>query len=374
MKLELPRFDGNDPYGWTFRVQEYFDFHETADEQRMRIVSFNMEGKASDWYQWMKVNKRLTTWKEFLIQIKMRFGPSQFEDPTGKLAKLMQKGNVEDYQAEFETLMNKVEGVTEQILISIFIAGLKNEIQQDLLVARPTTLDEAFSLSRLFESRQTTRHLEQRVTTRWPGQNSNGQVAGANVGGEKSISQCLASQIQKAERVGAKFKRLTSAEMRDKRARGECFNCDQKWTASHKCTRQFLLMIEYPDEEEENLESDGEGGVITGDVSSLQTLAGAGNPRSLRMWGRTSNTQVHVLIDSGSTHNFMHPDVAERLQLPLELVTPFRVYIGNGDSMSCRSFCPPVKLELQGAEFIIDLLFCRSMGRKLYWEFLGCKS
>ncbi|CAA0831943.1 Unknown protein [Striga hermonthica] len=225
MKLELPRFDGNDPYGWTFRVQEYFDFHETPDEQRLRITV-----------------------------------------PTGKLAKLMEKGNVEDYQAEFETLMNKVEEVTEHILISIFIAGLKNEIQQDLLVARPTTFDEAISLFRLFKSRQTARYLEQRSTTRWPGRNSNGQVNGANVGGEKSISQGLASQLQKAERAGAKFKRLTSVEMRDKRARGDCFNCDQKWTTSHKCTMQFLLMIEYPDEEEENLESDGEGVVITGDV------------------------------------------------------------------------------------------------------------
>nr|GMC84767.1 Transposon Ty3-G Gag-Pol polyprotein [Ipomoea batatas] len=36
IKLELPRFDGSDPHGWVFRIQEYFDFYDTPDTQRLR--------------------------------------------------------------------------------------------------------------------------------------------------------------------------------------------------------------------------------------------------------------------------------------------------------------------------------------------------
>lgn len=121
MKLDLPRFDGTDAQGWIFRNQEYFEFYETPDAQRLRIAAFNMEGKASEWYQWLKTNKKLSTWQNFLQQVKERFGPSEFEDYTGQLAKLMQKGTVAEYQSEFESLMNKVNDMSEAVLLSIFI-------------------------------------------------------------------------------------------------------------------------------------------------------------------------------------------------------------------------------------------------------------
>lgn len=108
LRLELPRFDGTDAIGWLFRIQEYFDFHEIPEEQRLWIVALNLEGKASDWYQCMKTNKLLTTWSDFLNAVRKHFGPSQFEDAIGRLSKLTQQGSVTEYQTEFEGLMNKI--------------------------------------------------------------------------------------------------------------------------------------------------------------------------------------------------------------------------------------------------------------------------
>ncbi|KAJ0960420.1 hypothetical protein J5N97_001747 [Dioscorea zingiberensis] len=54
MKLEIPKFDGTDPDSWVFRIEEFFNFHETPANLRLRIVSFHLEGKASAWYKWMK--------------------------------------------------------------------------------------------------------------------------------------------------------------------------------------------------------------------------------------------------------------------------------------------------------------------------------
>lgn len=90
LRLELPRFDGSDASGWIFCIQEYFDYHNTPDDQRIKVVAFNLEGKASDWYQLMKGNHMLSTWPDFLDAVRLRFGPSQFEDFRGKLSKLTQ--------------------------------------------------------------------------------------------------------------------------------------------------------------------------------------------------------------------------------------------------------------------------------------------
>ena len=55
-----------------------------------------MEGRATAWYQWMKMNSMLTiwkvvsTWKEFLQNLKHRFGASLYDDPQGNLSKLTQ--------------------------------------------------------------------------------------------------------------------------------------------------------------------------------------------------------------------------------------------------------------------------------------------
>ena len=75
--------------------------------------------------------------------------------------------------------------------------------------------------------------------------------------------------------------------------------------------------------------------MVTADISSLNTLAGQVNPHSLRLIGEVGNHCFQVLIDSGSTHNFIKPVLAERLGLPIKPTTHFQVYIGNGDFLVC---------------------------------------
>ena len=62
-----------------------------------------------------------------------------------------------------------------------------------------------------------------------------------------------------------------------------------------------------------------------------------------------------MLIDSGSTHNFIKPVLAERLGLPIQPTTHFRAYIGNCDFLVCQLYCPQVNLTMQGYAFTLDL-------------------
>ena len=75
--------------------------------------------------------------------------------------------------------------------------------------------------------------------------------------------------------------------------------------------------------------------IIAGDISSLNALAGQSTPRSLRLLGEINQQPVQVLIDSGSTHNFIKPAMAEVLGLAVQDTTTFWVYIGNCDYLVC---------------------------------------
>ena len=50
---------------------------------------------------------------------------------------------------------------------------------------------------------------------------------------------------------------------------------------------------------------------LTGDVSSLLSLANQASPRTLDLLGFVGNHMVYILIDNGATHNFIQPSVVE---------------------------------------------------------------
>ncbi|VFQ68778.1 unnamed protein product [Cuscuta campestris] len=168
---------------------------------------------------------------------------------------------------------------------------------------------------------------------------------------------------------------LTRAEKMEKDAKGLCYNCDKKWSRDHKCGRFVLMMGEDEGNEEElELEEEDE---VTADISSLQSMAGMSTPRSLRLTGQVAGQAVGVLIDGGSTHNFIHPQTVERLGLAVEAVPPFQVYIGNGDSPPCERQCRVVNVGLQGTNFAVDLYVLRIHGHdvvlRVRWlRELGC--
>ena len=123
------------------------------------------------------------------------------------------------------------------------------------------------------------------------------------------------------------IRRLTPTELREKREKGLCYNCDKKYSANHRCRSKFLLLLG-TDDIDEDTDDDGVAtepaeDLVTGDISSLNALAGQSNPRSLRVVGEFGSHRFHVLIDSGSTHNFIKPALVERFGLPIQPTPKF---------------------------------------------------
>ncbi|GJT61151.1 myosin heavy chain-related protein [Tanacetum coccineum] len=100
----------------------------------------------------MSRNCLITTWDRFVESVKNRFGLSKYKDPQRALSKLLQQWTVEDYQREFEKLMNRVTGIPDSLLTSFYIFGLKLHLQQELLASKPLTLGYVFLLARMIEA------------------------------------------------------------------------------------------------------------------------------------------------------------------------------------------------------------------------------
>ncbi|KAF7823703.1 Retrotransposable element Tf2 [Senna tora] len=64
---------------------------------------------------------------------------------------------------------------------------------------------------------------------------------------------------------------------------------------------------------------------------------------------------VQILIDNGSTHNFVKSSIAEKLKLPLEEIKPFRVQMGSGVYLECQYRCAGMEIIIQNHVFMVDL-------------------
>ena len=177
--------------------------------------------------------------------------------------------------------------------------------------------------------------------------------------------------------------RLSPSELREKREKGLCYNCDQKYTLTHCCRNRYLLLLGTDDDDGQLIESDLADSHldedIPGDISSLNALMGHPYARALRLEGYFGDHRFHVLIDSGSTHNFIKLTIIEQLQLPVSGTPRFRVFIGNEDFLLCTQRCSSVSIALQGYKFTIYLFVLPIEGPDvvlgIQWlQSLGCVS
>nr|GEY80729.1 retrotransposon-related protein [Tanacetum cinerariifolium] len=71
--------------------------------------------------------------------------------------------------------------------------------------------------------------------------------------------------------------------------------------------------------------------------------------------GEAMKGQLHILIDNGSTHNFVQPEVLEKMKLPITTMKQFKVYIESGETLLCENLCLRVKLDIQGLSMEVDM-------------------
>jgi hypothetical protein len=81
-------------------------------------------------------------------------------------------------------------------------------------------------------------------------------------------------------------------------------------------------------------------------VISLNALIGFSTPQTLNLIGYIKNWKVIILIDNGSSHNFIHHRISQEVNCYICVIDNFQIIISNGGSMKCGGRCENVWLQI----------------------------
>jgi hypothetical protein len=301
-RVDVTKFDGSDPTGWVTQMEHYFSLYGITDElAKLRYGVLHLDQERWQWWQWRKnARQGYVAWTHFVAELYERFDTDT--NHLGCLTKLKQSGTVEDFIAAFERLDFRTEGMSDAFFRECFISGLKDEICAHVLMAQPQSWVDATKI-------------------------------------DKEAQQVVSSQNQKPSFIPRtkpvtptppstplKIQKLTRAEMVERQLKGLCYNCDDKYFPGHKCKEQNIFMAISEDVSEDDVEAplvsvSPEPTDMTPPsdppevelIISLNALTGFSAPQTLKLIGYIKHRKVIILVDSGSTHNFIHRHIPKKL-------------------------------------------------------------
>ncbi|XP_042965413.1 uncharacterized protein LOC122299304 [Carya illinoinensis] len=354
VRLDFPHFEGDNPAGWVFKATQYFDFYQTPPAQRLLMASHNMTGEALVWYQDGVESGQFTSWETFVRSLLMRFGPTAYDDPMEALTRLKQTSSVAAYKSQFEALSNRLRGLSEHHKLSCFMSGLRDEIRLPIRMLNPINMGAAFGLAKIQEE-----YLSAARNTPRSGF--------AQTGSFQSFGQPVDTTSRNSRYITPK-RRIQSAAMDEKRRKGLCYHCDEKWNPTHVCKAPRVYVMQAEEggqvdgtgvEEEQALGVTELGGtsatvpletVEKEPEISLNAISGTPGNNTMRLLGRIGQAHVVILIDSGSTHNFIDTSVAEKAKIEVDTTHQLKVRIANGDIIQTEGYCSRVRTNLQGTQ------------------------
>jgi len=350
-KLDIPVFAGEEAYGWINRLERYFKLKEVSDEEKMRAVIIALEGKTLNLFQWWETCNPNPKWDAFKVAVVCRFQPNMLKNPFEILIGLRQTSGVEDYIEKFEQYAGFLKGINQDYLVGIFLNGLKEEVKAEVKLYEPANLAELMMKAQMVEEkiRVTAKTIPPvvnktnntykpfSVTRSYSKEGGNsvvldGSNKGRGEGSEVASTGCSTSGMQRPR--GAPFRKLTQEELQDKIKKGLCFSCDEKFGPNHMCRNKQLHMLLMSEEELSGLDAlpdknsnqaqELEDGSQTLQLS-MCTMAGLTTKKSWKLGGSIGKEDVVVLLDCGTSHNFISHELISKCGLQQEQTRPYVV-------------------------------------------------
>ena len=80
---------------------------------------------------------------------------------------------------------------------------------------------------------------------------------------------------------------------------------------------------------------------------SYHAIAGTEHPQTIRVLGKLKNKDIMVLVDDGSTHNFIDQSVVSKFGLPVVRDKRFQVMVANREKIECAERCLNLTITIQ---------------------------
>ncbi|KAJ0855790.1 putative retrotransposon gag domain, aspartic peptidase domain superfamily [Helianthus annuus] len=321
-------------------------------EDQVNLASFHLDGIALQWYRWFTKTRGPLAWTEFTNALLNRFGPTDYDDPSEALHRLKQDTTVAAYQEAFERLSNRVDGLMESFLVGCFIGGLKDEVRLEVKLKKPRLLSEVIGVARMVEEKLTL-HEGMNFTSQKPplANDSTHPLSNSGLLGSAPTQRLSLP-------APSPIRRLSNAEARERREKGLCYYCGDRYTPGHKCSKPQLFMISGVQEVDnvvhvtENVDPVPPG--LQAEISFL-AVSGTILPQTLRLSGKIGDHTMVVLVDGGSTHNFISQALVDKLGLTVVNDVNFEVVVANEDTLVCAGRVRNLSIKFSGYTVTTDL-------------------
>ncbi|GKC88687.1 gypsy/ty3 retroelement polyprotein [Tanacetum coccineum] len=283
-KVEFSKFNGDDVLGWMFKCDQFFLIDNTLEEEKVKIISVHLFDKALLWHrQLIKTKGENISWTDYKDAIALRFG-SVYDDPMALLKNAKYDKSAKEYT--FDTLLSRVE-VSEEHAISLYLGGLPTELEMSVRMFRPKTLSDAYCLTTLQEATLEAVKKKSRPFTN----QSNSRFGVSNASGTTNKLALLPP--------------TPGLE-----------NNSLKRSMKRKGQRIYASIVirkeeEFLDADDSLVDTVNEG--VQAHIS-LNALSGISSFQTMRVIGLVvKQHQLHILVDLGSTHNFLDVNMAKRI-------------------------------------------------------------
>lgn len=167
---------------------------------------------------------------------------------------------------------------------------------------------------------------------------------------------------------GRGVRHLPYIELMERKSRGLCFQCGERYHPLHQCTAKSLSLsilgegVESSDIAEEDLVAAMEVEQGTGEEKiecRIMGLLGFSTEefqkcRFLHFEGAIHGASVLVLVDSGATNNFIVPQVVQSLGLEIDHSKKIPVKLGDGHCVFTGGKCSGVPLQVGYLTIVVE--------------------
>lgn len=372
------------------RVDQYFELNDFSDEEKLQAVKMCFDDEDLVWYRWERDRNPFTGWEQMKSRVLENFSPTHDSSPGERLLMLRHEESAVKYCKDFIALASNAPELPENVLEMAFMNGLKPKTRAGVRMFEPRNLKKMVNAARMVEDwakqndsvsekfsgegERSSRYSGDRRMTRVSSESQIGAISSKhkihpsnaahtttfNPWGSKSLNP----QNKTTPNRSSPFRKLSEAEVREKKAKGLCFKCDGRYQPGHQCRYKELHMLivkedgtEY--EIEEEIEDDSEES--SPEMSelaelSLNSVVGLSSPRTMKLRGTIQNEDVVVMIDSGASHNFISNQLVKKLGLVMVETKGYGVIMGTGVAVKGAGVCQDIEIWMQNYSLTTSLL------------------
>lgn len=349
-----------------------------------------LKGKALHWHQAVMkdLNGITMDWKTYVEELEEHFQGGMITKPLISLRNLKLTSTVHEYNCEFNSLRNQVD-LPNDVLIDLYLGGLPNELLHTIQLLDPKSISHAMRLARLQEGA---------YYSLWGLNPPNHSNLGGNMDFNTSkgsyinlnqwpilfplhhlpylhLSSCLLwlllnlvclmvisrnltlnnhtitlGQLILLQVSSKKEFQLSLFGRRSLMKKERTINVSIVMrNTTRACRGKKVYMLICPDDDELELReeevlnvetsTDINGQDEAGVTLSIHALLGSKSNKTLQLQGSIKKQKVLILVDSGSTNNFIDLSLAKKLGLKLIPIKKIDVSVADGFKVGVQFIC-----------------------------------